>query len=783
MDAVRKPVPDSATAVQFLDDQPASTDLLNYQQYAIALSRVIGNEGTRTPFIIGVLGRWGSGKTTLMRLLEAELAKQKITTVWFSAWQYSQADEIWAAFLQALSQRLLKQLALGDKLRFSARLLEGGIAWSRLIYEAPKFLLRIALVAVPVVAGTLFQDHVGPWLGSLLSSAGVTGSVLLGAWYMLRPAAEALRKDAMPEFSLLKAMDFEKRISLLDGFREQFGRMLDALPGQKRRIVLFVDDIDRCSPDKVLQLLDAVKVFLDIEGCIFVLGLDIAVIQQALAAKYPADLIAQREYIAKIIQLPFQLPPLTADDLTSYLRSLQVRFPDERCLDVFLSTLARNPREIKRVINTYSLVWSLAQTAESGLKPVRVAKVVALQQAFDPLFRQLRDQPEWLGILERAIRAAVGTPVPPSDESVAEVTLIGSIGEAGVPPAISAFVSDPVLQRMLTMHPLLDDNDDANFCNLSSAELALYFTLTKRLSLTASRIEPGSEPALSASLNDTDEVTSLFDGRYVLGRLLGQGGTGTVYAAEDRTLGRQVVIKRLAATLAEDPEWRRRFSREMELLPRINNHPNLTAIYSTGVARDAAGRDEPYIVMEFVSGETLRDILNREKILSWEQVKTILRPLLDALEYVHGVGIIHRDIKPTNIIVGQDRRVRLVDFGLAIESASGQDDLTVIGTMIGTPRYMSPEQLTGEPVDGRSDLYTFGLVLFESITGRPPLPTSLQDRLGELGGCVPRASKFRPDSPASLDDVIARLLALNPDDRFADARSAKAALDAALPHQ
>ena len=770
-------MPDDSAPVQFLDDQPASNDLLGYQQYAVALSGVIRNEEMRTPFIIGVLGRWGSGKTTLLRLIEAELMKQKVTTVWLSVWPYAQADEIWAAFLQTLSQRLAKQLGLGEKLRFSARLLKGGIDWSRLIYKAPNYVLGLLLVAVPTIVGLLLQDHVGAWLGKLLNSTGVAGSALLGAWYLLRSTTKALPTGALPEVSLLRSLDFDKRISALDGFREQFERMLMALPGQKRRAIFFIDDIDRCSPEKALQLLDAIKVFLDIEGCVFVLGLDIAVIQQALVVKYPTDLVAQREYIAKIIQLPFQLPPLTADDLTSYLRSLRVRFPDNRCLEVFLATLARNPREIKRVINTYSLVWSLAQTAGSGLKPVRLAKVVALQQASESLFRQLRDQPVWLGILERAIRSRAGTRVRAPEGSDANLTLIGGIGEAGVPPAISAFVTDPVIERMLTMHSLLDEDDDANFGHLSEAELALYFTVTKRLVLTASRGGIAGDSVSTVSYGDTN----LFDNRYVLGKLIASGGVGTVYAAEDRTLGRQVAIKRLATSIADDPQWIRRFRFESDLLAKIGNHPNIAAVYSVGTARQPGGRDEPYIVMELLSGETLRGILDRQKLLNFTEVRTFLLPLLDALAFIHKAGVVHRDIKPINILVGPDRRPCLVDFGIAIAPGDGEDEFTKDGQMIGTPLYMSPEQLMGNPVDSRSDLFSFGIVLFESMTGHNPLPTSVLDRVQARQAPIPSTASFVKGIPASLDGVIAKLLAFNPDDRFVTAEAAKAALDEALP--
>jgi hypothetical protein len=216
--------------------------------------------------------------------------------------------------------------------------------------------------------------------------------------------------------------------------------------------VVFVDDLDRCSPEKALQLLDAIKVFVDVPGCIFLLGVDAAVLQRALASKYPDDGNAQREYLAKIVQLSFHLPPLTEHEMGSYIQHLNVTFPDERCREIFLAALAQNPREIERVINSYSLHLHLADAASASLDPVRLAKVVVIQQTFTPLFTVLREKPEWLALLERAVLAQAGLTLDDEPEHASEETLVGDAKAAGVPPALTPFLSEPALQRLLTMH-------------------------------------------------------------------------------------------------------------------------------------------------------------------------------------------------------------------------------------------------------------------------------------------------------------------------------------------
>ncbi|MEG3166346.1 P-loop NTPase fold protein [Sphingomonas sp. PB2P19] len=301
--------------------------------------------------------------------------------------------------------------------------------------------MRLVLILVPGVLGLLASHVLGPShaLGVALGSLGV-GASLFAGWQLLKPLVHKIGTLELPGQSLYRELDFEAHVGTLARFREQFARMVGSLPASASQVVIFIDDLDRCEPDKALQLLDVIKVFLDVPRCIFVVGVDIAVVQRALQRRYPDDLLAQREYLSKIIQLPFHLPPPTPTELRDFVLKLDVRFPDDRCGEVFLGSVAQNPREIKRLINIYGLNWYLAQAkAGAAVTPVRLAKVVVLQQAFEPLFGLLRDRPDWLGLLERAMRGDE-EPVDGPDGTAGGETRVITGGGITLPPAIAPFL-------------------------------------------------------------------------------------------------------------------------------------------------------------------------------------------------------------------------------------------------------------------------------------------------------------------------------------------------------
>ncbi|HEX9107733.1 MAG TPA: P-loop NTPase fold protein [Longimicrobiales bacterium] len=761
-----------------LDDQPSSVDLLNFGEFATALSEVILNPHTRTPFIIGVFGRWGTGKTTLLQMLERELRQRGATTAWFTAWLYNQESEIWAAFLQSLTARIAAELPLAEKLRFAASLYRRGLRGERLMLQGGRLAVRAALVLAPALAGALLATSAASHtLSLLLQSGGAAASALLALWYLLRPAAQALRREGFLDFSLYSSLDFEEHIGFLDRFREQFQRMVAALPGSRARVVVFVDDLDRCGPEKALQLLDAIKVFLDVPGCVFVLAMDLAVMQQALAAKYPDNPVAQKEYLSKIVQLPFQLPPLTERDLEGYVRALDVSFPDPRCRDVFLAALSRNPREIKRVINTFSLHWYLAQArAVSALvTPVRLAKVIVIQQMQPQLFALLRDSPELLPVLESALRGDTGTESTRPDLSA--VTAVMAPSGVTLPAALSPFAHDAALTRLLTMHALEGAGDSANFAQLAPDAIAVYFTLARGATAPAA---PSTAPGAAGA--EAGEERQRFGERYrVLGRLA-QGGSSVVFLGEDTQTGQRVAIKELISTLAALPEWQARFARETDLLMQLGSHPAIPTILARGLSTDEDGRALPYYVMEYVEAESLDAVLQRGGPLQPAAALRLFAPVFSGLAHVHAAGLVHRDIKPSSLLVTSAGTGKLADFGLALRPTEGRDTLTRVGFVIGTPEFMSPEQLLDEPLGPRSDLYSLGLVIYQSLTGRNPhAGSSVQDTmLRRLSEVAAPPSSIVPTLPSAFDAFCARILARQPDDRYASADEAGAAFTHSL---
>src|SRR5215211_1824066 len=204
----------------------------------------------------------------------------------------------------------------------------------------------------------------------------------------------------------------------------------------------------------------------------------------------------------------------------------------------------------------------------------------------------------------------------------------------------------------------------------------------------------------------------ILDGRYQLGSLLGAGGMASVYLASDRVLERQVAVKVLSPSDAQDPLFVERFRREAHAAARLS-HPNIVAVFDSG-----SDADQPYLVMEYVPGESLAQLLHRQGRLAPRRAVELAIQVCAALAAAHAQGLVHRDIKPANVLVGPDGQVKVTDFGIV--KAAAATTLTGTGTVLGTAAYLSPEQAQGHPVDARSDLYSLGCVLYELLCGSPP---------------------------------------------------------------
>jgi serine/threonine protein kinase len=247
--------------------------------------------------------------------------------------------------------------------------------------------------------------------------------------------------------------------------------------------------------------------------------------------------------------------------------------------------------------------------------------------------------------------------------------------------------------------------------------------------------------------------------RYRRVRLLGQGGMATVELAHDTELDRPVALKRLAENLAANDEFKQRFLREARLAARLS-HPNIVAVYDVG---EDEGR--PFIVMEYVEGEPLSDLLQRRRRFEPTEAVALGQQACAGLEHAHEAGLVHRDIKPQNLLIMTDGTLKIADFGIA-RSVDGTQ-LTEVGTVLGTAAYLAPEQAAGESVSAAADVYALGAVLYELLTGRPPYEA---DNLAELfvkqteGSIVP-LRELAPAAPAELEDAVMHALARAPEYR------------------
>ncbi|MFB9955442.1 Stk1 family PASTA domain-containing Ser/Thr kinase [Cellulomonas denverensis] len=281
-----------------------------------------------------------------------------------------------------------------------------------------------------------------------------------------------------------------------------------------------------------------------------------------------------------------------------------------------------------------------------------------------------------------------------------------------------------------------------------------------------------------------DDGSRILAGRYEVGELIGRGGMAEVHIGHDTRLGRTVAIKILRSDLARDPSFLARFRREAQAAAALN-HPAIVAVYDTGedTFTDPTGAVShvPFIVMEYVEGHTVRDILRDGQAVPIEEAIEITSGVLSALEYSHHAGIVHRDIKPANVMLTPTGAVKVMDFGIARAVADSAATMTQTQAVIGTAQYLSPEQARGETVDARSDLYSAGCLLFELLTGRPPFigDSPVAVAYQHVREIAPAPSSIASDVPEVLDRICAKALAKERDHRYASAAEFRADLEAA----
>jgi len=264
-----------------------------------------------------------------------------------------------------------------------------------------------------------------------------------------------------------------------------------------------------------------------------------------------------------------------------------------------------------------------------------------------------------------------------------------------------------------------------------------------------------------------------FVSHYRVLEMIGVGGMGEVYLAEDTKLNRRVAIKLLPRGLADEPEFRARFAREAKSIASLS-HPNIVTIHEVGEYR---GR--PFFVMEHVKGQSLKELI-RNKTLTFVQIVNIAIQICDGMAEAHRVGLIHRDIKPSNILVDDTGRVRILDFGLS--RVVGESELTRTPSLMGTIGYLSPEQVKGEELSPASDLFSFGVVLYQMLTGSMPFTGEYEASVlfAIVNDTPPAVGSLRPDLPPQFEHILSKLLEKDPKNRFEDAADVAAALRAVL---
>ena len=516
-----------------LPDVPDPDDKLDFAPYANTLRDIILNPNTQTPLTIGIFGSWGSGKTSLMKMIEAGLKRaaprqgesgRQTYPVWFNAWLYSKEETLWRALvmqvltgvrrIRGLDTEARAELNdLADQLCRAAGPLEVGrlsITAADLLKENSTGSARIELA---LQHGLDFLENI--------ANARQQGELA---------AAQTLRHQVQRATAVLE----QERIESLERFQKQFEALVKKYVKPRGCLVIFVDDLDRCLPDKAVEVLEAIKLFLDVPGCIFILGIDREVIERGIrlrygelggaghrgtlpllvsedmlddgAARYRAflqDLLAEDEdiidggrYLEKIIQIPFVLPPIGPEAMGRFTARLAPNLPDPECGIVFAQGLEPNPRQVKRAINIFTLLWELSRN-KPGLapliKPVRLAKLVVLQQRHPDLYEMLRQDPGQLVAWERAFRQErdmEGFREWERSQGRPETH------ERPLPQEVEAYELLPALKSFLTMHPLTGKAAaETNFVDLTADEVRTYVFLTRTVKESVPEAEPS--PAIT----------------------------------------------------------------------------------------------------------------------------------------------------------------------------------------------------------------------------------------------------------------------------------------------
>ena len=515
-----------------LPDLPTTEDHLDFEASAAVLAGIVSDKDTATPITVGVFGTWGTGKTSLMRMIEAALIKQsrrrrglKAHTIWFDAWKYDKERELWRALLM----RVLEAVRAVAEGRPTSEYDEWPVGEKSPYADYTDEEREKIIKALDDMAASLYREVDREELGRvevapadmLKAGAKFATRIVLpfvpGVGFLaefVKVAQGEAAKGALD--ALFDAVQRQKiavhrdQVCFLDQFQCDFRALIaEHIIAHKRRLVVFVDDLDRCLPEKAIEVLEAIKLFLDVEGCVFVIGADRGVIEQGIQVKYrelqramevegerthqlPA--ISGADYLEKIVQLPFILPPVEAGQVATFIRETMKHFPEDdvRCVDVFALGVERNPRKIKRCLNVFLLLWNLAlerKKAPGAIRPVRLAKVVVIQQRHNDFYQLLIEEPERLARLEAYFReekrreeaqtareqSKLADEIAMAEEGMAAMGMLEV--QLRIEKMLEPFTTRHALRQLLILHD--EGQPDANFTDVPAGQLRDYIYLTR----------------------------------------------------------------------------------------------------------------------------------------------------------------------------------------------------------------------------------------------------------------------------------------------------------------
>lgn len=534
-------MPEVEMKYPLLTDRPADRDGLDFQPYIESLAELIIDPTTRTPLTIGIFGQWGSGKTSLMQLIKQPVDKDGHKTVWFNAWKYEREElALWRVLILRTIDALRPRKENGDP-----------YAPEELPDPGQKALLKDLDRLEQSVYSTVEWTELGKWTvdwakaleGTVEGATEIALSLVPGSAPLVellrqaRTAVKGAEVAPVTEAFQREAQEFRReQLRSVEQFTNTFEQTIDKyLVAANQRLVVFIDDLDRCLPERTVEVLEAIKLFLDVPGCIFVLGVDPAKVQEGIRLRYHTAQTAADSvnYLEKIIQVPFILPDIDFQDMRGFVEQLQVAFPASYCVDVFAGGMDPNPRQIKRAINIFLLLWKLASKRRlktdaasvpadlaappTGpllseiLTPVRLAKVVVIQHSHPDLYDLLKLTPRYLRDLEsyylerpverrlEEVKAKVEIEEKSEVEQTVRVTL---------PGPLEPFSQRASLRRLLSL--FLDD-DTACFRRLNPTELRRYLILAGR-----AETERPPEP-MRSRLSFEPELISIPAGKFIMG--------------------------------------------------------------------------------------------------------------------------------------------------------------------------------------------------------------------------------------------------------------------------